>query len=97
MKSYKTFDVISKLVLTEKPFKLGQGSNLLVLNVKKNATKSEIKTAVEEIFDVKVRKVNTVNYRGKSKRTKFNTQGKRRDFKRAYVYLAEGYKVDVFS
>jgi large subunit ribosomal protein L23 len=59
------------------------------------ATKTEIKLAVEKIFNVKVSGVNTLNKTGKTRRTKFGT-GKRKDTKRAIVTLSSG-SIDIFT
>ena len=67
--------------------------NQVVLKVRKDATKKEIKQAVELLFDVKVDGVQVVNYHGKNKRFGM-TRGRRRDWKKAYVRLAEGSQID---
>ena len=59
------------------------------------ATKTEIKLAIEKIFNVKVSAVNTLNKTGKSRRTRFGT-GKRKDTKRAIVTLSSG-SIDIFT
>jgi large subunit ribosomal protein L23 len=59
------------------------------------ATKTEIKIAIERIFDVKVDRINTLNRQGKTRRTRFGT-GKRKDTKRAIVTLKSG-TIDIFS
>lgn len=61
--------------------------------VLKNATKNEIKLAVEHIFNVKVRTVSVINVKGKAKRFK-QTQGKRSDWKKAFVTLHAGQDID---
>lgn len=61
--------------------------------VLKNATKSEIKQAVEHIFNVKVKAVTVINMKGKTKRFK-QLNGKRSDWKKAFVALQPGYEID---
>ena len=61
-----------------------------------DANKTEIKIAVEKVFDVKVLSVNTINRQGKSRRTRFGT-GQRASTKRAIVTVAEGQRIDIFS
>ena len=61
-----------------------------------DANKTEIKIAVEKVFNVKVTAVNTINRPGKTRRTR-NGLGKRKDTKRAIVSLAEGDRIDIFG
>ena len=60
------------------------------------SNKTEIKIAVEKVFGVKVLSVNTINRKGKSRRTRYGT-GKRPDTKRAIVTVAEGDRIDIFG
>ena len=69
-------------------------SNQYVFEIAKTATKADVKAAVEQIFAVKVEAVNVVNVKGKNKSFKFR-QGKRGDWRKAYVKLAEGQSIDV--
>ncbi len=70
--------------------------NKYAFKVAKDATKSEIRVAVEALFDVKVEKVNTLNVKGKMKRMgKF--AGKRADWKKAVIKLAEGHTISQFG
>ena len=64
--------------------------------MKPTANKTEIKIAIEEIFGVKVTSVNTMNRKGKTRRTRYG-MGKRPDTKRAIVTVAEGDRIDIFS
>jgi large subunit ribosomal protein L23 len=80
-------------VITEKSTRLGELSQV-VFKVRKDATKPQIKSAVEALFDVKVTAVNTLNVKGKVKRFRGRV-GKRDDVKKAVVTLAEGQKIDV--
>ncbi|TEA26650.1 50S ribosomal protein L23 [Candidatus Schmidhempelia bombi] len=68
--------------------------NTLVLKVAKDATKKEIKAAVEQLFEVKVDDVNTLVVKGKVKR-RGQQIGRRSDWKKAYVTLAEGQNLDL--
>ena len=68
--------------------------NKVVFKVRKNATKPQIKEAVEKLFDVKVKNVNTLIRKGKLKMFK-NKLGQQSDVKRAIVTLEEGHRIDV--
>jgi len=68
-------------------------SNQVVLKVRTDASKSEIRQAVELMFDVKVEGVSVVNVKGKTKRFG-QTRGRRNDWKKAYVRLAEGSQIE---
>ena len=87
-------DVILRPVLTEASYE-GIADKRYVFEVHKSANKTEIKNAIETIFDVKVASVNTANRKGKSRRTRFGI-GKRKDTKRAIVTLREG-TIDIFG
>lgn len=87
------YDVIVGPVITEKATNAVE-QNKVVFRVRKEATKPQIKAAVEKLFDVKVEAVNTHIRKGKVKRFK-NTQGTQSDVKRAVVTLAEGQTIDV--
>ena len=67
--------------------------NQIVFKVRPDATKSEIKQAVELLFEVTVEKVTVMNYKGKQKRHGL-TRGRRANWKKAYVKLAEGSTID---
>lgn len=87
------FDVIKKPSLTEKSLLLQETDNQVVLKVDPRANKIEIKQAAEQLFNVKVARVRTTNMRGKSKRVGLHT-GRTKDWKKAYLTLAEGEKLD---
>lgn len=72
---------------------LAAETNQVVLKVRKDATKSEIRQAVELLFEVKVDNVTVLNVKGKTKRSGGN-RGQRSDWKKAYVRLAEGSQLD---
>jgi large subunit ribosomal protein L23 len=88
-------DVILAPVVSEKSYSL-LDQNAYTFYVHPDANKTEIRQAVEAIWQVKVVNVNTVNRKGKSKRFRY-TQGKRPDTKRAVVKLAEGDKIEIFE
>ena len=69
-------------------------ANQVVFNVRRDATKPEIKAAVEQLFKVKVLAVNTINRKGKTKRFR-GLKGKQQDVKKAIIRLAEGDRIDV--
>ena len=87
------YDVIRAPVVTEKST-LASDQNQVVFDVAKTATKPEIKAAVEALFSVKVRGVNTLLRKGKVKRFRGHL-GRQSDFKRAVVTLEEGHSIDV--
>jgi len=87
-------DIILAPVVSEKSYGL-LDQNTYTFLVKPTANKTEIKIAVEQIFDVKVDSVHTMNRVGKARRTRFGT-GKRKDTKRAIVTLREG-TIDIFG
>ncbi|TDD75739.1 50S ribosomal protein L23 [Actinomadura darangshiensis] len=88
-------DVIIAPVVSEKSYGL-LDENKYTFVVRPDANKTQIKQAVEAVFDVKVTSVNTLNRQGKRKRTRFG-YGKRKDTKRAIVSLAEGERIDIFG
>jgi len=90
------YDVIVRPLVTEKTVKANEGNNTVVFEVKQKANKTEVKLAVEAIFNVKVEKVNIVNVHPKTKRMG-QYAGKVNKVRKAYVKLAEGSKIDVFS
>ena len=87
--------IIIRPVITERSFDM-QEYNRFTFEVAKTAIKIEIDKAVEEIFDVKVLKVNTVNIKSKKKRMR-NIEGKTRTWKKAIVTLAEGDTIELFA
>jgi large subunit ribosomal protein L23 len=79
--------------VSEKSARASEQANQVVFRVRRDATKPEIKAAIELMFEVKVDSVNVVNAEGKVKR--FGQRfGRRSDFKKAYVRLAEGQNID---
>ena len=87
------YDIILAPVITEKAT-LAAEANQVIFKVRNNATKPEIKAAVEALFDVKVTGVNTLIRKGKRKVFK-GTRGVQSDVKKAIVTLAEGDRIDV--
>ncbi len=88
-------DVIIAPVVSEKSYAL-LDQNAYTFLVHPQASKTEIRKAVEEIWDVRVEKVNTSNRKGKTKRFRL-VEGKRRDTKRAVVKLAPEHKIEIFE
>jgi len=87
-------DILISPVVSEKSYGLlDEGKYTFVVDPRAN--KTEIKIAVEQVFDVEVASVNTINRKGKSRRTKFGL-GKRKDTKRAIVTLRSG-TIDIFG
>ena len=94
MNEAKLYNIIRAPRVSEKTARLQEVSNQYVFEVATDATKADIKVAVEKLFEVKVEAVNVVNVKGKNKSFKFR-QGKRGDWRKAYVKLAEGQSIDV--
>ncbi len=88
-------DVIFRPVVSEKSY-AGIELNTYTFLVDRRANKTEIKEAIQKIWDVRVTSVRTLNRKGKVKRRRF-TQGKRPDEKRAIVTLAEGDSIEIFE
>ena len=93
MKQVELYDVIVAPVITEKSTSASE-HNQVSFKVAAGATKPAIKAAVEGLFDVKVKAVNTLNRKGKIKRFK-GIKGKQSDAKHAIVTLEEGHMIDV--
>lgn len=90
----KDYQVLIEPVITEKSSVVGNEGNRVAFKVDKKATKTEIKNAVERIFDVKVSGVNTCNFLGKKKKTT-GLYGRTAHWKKAYVTLQEGHTIDI--
>jgi large subunit ribosomal protein L23 len=91
--SERRFELIRRPLVTEKST-LGSEHNQIAFQVPMDATKPEIQAAVEDLFKVKVKAVNTLRQKGKIKRFR-GRKGKRADTKKAYVTLEEGHSIDV--
>ena len=89
----RLYDVIVSPVITEKATALSE-QNKVVFRVRPDATKPQIKEAVERLFDVKVKSVNTLVTKGKVKMFRGN-RGQRSDVKKAVVTLQEGQAIDI--
>ena len=87
------YDAIVAPVITEKAT-LASESNQFVFRVARNATKPQIKAAIERLFDVKVTAVNTLLRKGKRKVFR-GVRGRQQDMKKAIVTLADGYRIDM--
>ena len=88
------YQIIHTILVTEKGTELVDEHNQYSFKVNKDANKFEIGLAVEELFDVKVSAVNTMNRKGKRKRQRQAKYGKRPDWKKAVVTLSEG-EIDI--
>ncbi len=95
MSMEKNYNIIRSPSITEKATLLSE-VNQVVFNVAATASKPEIKKAVEELFSVKVKAVNTLNRKGKTKRFR-GIRGRQSDVKKAIVTLEDGQTIDVTS
>jgi large subunit ribosomal protein L23 len=89
-------DVIHGPLITEKGTLVNEEANQVVFRVRPWANKVEVRSAVERLFKVKVMKVRTVNYLGKLRRVGRNV-GRRPSWKKAYVTLKQGERIDFFE
>ena len=96
MNQERIFKVLLGPHVSEKATVLADSRNQFVFKVDTTATKLEIKKAVEQLFNVKVKAVSTLNVKGKTKRT-VRGLGKRNDWKKAYVSLQPGQDIDFAS
>ena len=94
MSAANLYEVIRAPRVSEKTARLQEVSNQYVFEIAKTATKADVKAAVEQLFDVKVETVNVVNVKGKNKSFR-NRAGRRGDWRKAYVRLADGQAIDV--
>lgn len=94
MSEARLMNILRAPVISEKSSAAQQDKNTIVFKVSKDATKDEIKAAVETLFNVKVEAVRTLNFQGKVRRTARGF-GKRSDWKKAYVTLPEGTQLDI--
>ncbi|MGC6511246.1 MAG: 50S ribosomal protein L23 [Parvibaculales bacterium] len=93
MSKVNQYDIIRSPVITEKAT-MASEHNQVVFDVASDADKPAIKAAVEALFDVKVKAVNTLVRKGKTKRFR-GIKGRRSDVKKAIVTLQEGHSIDV--
>ena len=90
-------DIIIEPIVSEKSYQLIE-QGVYTFRVHPDATKPEISDAIRDIFSVKVKKVNTLNRKGKRTRNRRSpTFGKRPDTKRAIITLADGERIDLFE
>ena len=89
-------DILHQALISEKATTLQEKSNCYVFKVAISANKLEIKKAIEKAFSVKVKEVSTVIVKGKTKRVG-RFEGKRSDWKKAFVWLKEGDKIELFE
>ncbi len=94
-KDARHYDTIVSPVITEKAT-IASENNQFVFKVRREATKPQIKAAIEKLFDVKVAAVNTLLRKGKNKVFR-GIRGKQQDVKKAVVTLADGHRIDVTS
>ncbi|MDR9468297.1 50S ribosomal protein L23 [Marinospirillum sp.] len=93
MNQERLYKVLLGPHMTEKAAVLADEKTQYVFKVASDATKPEIKKAVEQLFDVKVEAVSVINTKGKTRRT-LHGLGRRKGFRKAYVSLAEGQAID---
>jgi len=93
MNQERIYQVILGPVISEKSAAAGEVANQVVFKVLPTANKQEIKAAVQSLFNAKVESVSVLNVKGKTKRTRYGV-GKRSDWKKAYVRLAQGQEID---
>lgn len=90
------YNLIESPLITEKGTVVSEKANQVVFKVRPRATKGAIRDAIEDLFKVTVLKVRTINFMGKSRRVG-RTSGKRPDWKKAYVTLKEGDRIEFFE
>lgn len=90
------FQVLRSPHVSEKSTRIGEQGNQYVFEIDKRATKTQVKEAVESLFNVKVENVNVVNVKGKVRSFRMRP-GRRADWKKAYVRIQEGQTIDVLS
>ena len=95
MSAERDYDVLVAPLVTEKATMLSEHGQI-AFRVRLDATKLEIRQAVEKLFDVKVTAVNTIRVKGKTKLFQ-GRRGRRSDYKKAIVTLAEGHNVDYLA
>ena len=87
-------EVLIRPLMTEKSMRLKETHNTVTFEVRPDANKVEIRSAVEAVFNVKVAAVRTASFQGKLKRMGRH-QGRRADWKKAFVTLAPGHKIEL--
>jgi len=89
----RLLDVLLEPRITEKATRIGERNNQFIFKVARDASKPEIKEAVEQLFEVQVSAVQVLNMKGKRKRFGI-TEGRRDNWKKAYVTLKPGFDID---
>lgn len=92
----RKFNILLRPHISEKSARLSADANQYVFEVARNAEKSEIREAVESLFDVKVQSVQVVNVPGKSKQFRFR-RGQQSGWKKAYVRLEAGHSIELMG
>jgi large subunit ribosomal protein L23 len=90
-----SFDIVKTVRLTEKGTKQGETLNQYTIVADRRANKTQIRAAVQELFKVKVTKVNTLNVRGKARRQRTAQAGTTSNWKKAIVTLKKGDKISL--
>ncbi len=90
------YDIVASPLITEKGTMVNELGNQVLFRVRRDANKEEIRRAIETLFKVKVEKVRTLNILGKTRRVGRNI-GRRPNWKKAYVTLAAGQRIDFFE
>jgi large subunit ribosomal protein L23 len=90
------YDIVASPLITEKGTMVNEAGNQVLFRVRRDANKEEIRRAIETLFKVKVDKVRTLNCLGKLRRVGRNV-GRRPNWKKAYVTLAAGQRIDFFE
>ena len=96
MNEIKILSILRAPRVSEKTARIQEQSNQFVFEAATTATKADVKAAVQSLFSVKVEGVNVVNVKGKQKSFR-NRAGRRGDWRKAYVRLAEGQTIDVMA
>ena len=91
----EAYAIVERVLLTEKGTRLGEQENKYLFKVAPDSNKIEIKRAVEQLFEVKVRSVNTMNRKGKKKRERTQNFGRKANWRRAVVTMQPGDKIDL--
>ena len=93
MNKERIFKILEGWQISEKANRIGEDSEQYIFKVSSDAAKPEIKAAVEQLFDVKVKSVQTLNVKGKKKRFG-QSFGQRSGWKKAFVSLQDGYEIE---
>lgn len=94
MNEHRLMSILVAPHVSEKSTRVADGSNQVTFKVRTDARKPEIRRAVERIFDVEVASVSVLNVKGKRKQFRGKGQGRRTDWRKAYVRLKPGFDID---